>query len=53
MGLVLRSIQKICALMIFWMIFTSRRKLPETPGMKLNIDVGDYVYGGETIVATY
>jgi len=27
--------------------------IEETPGMKLNIDVGDYVYGGETIVATY
>jgi phosphatidylserine decarboxylase len=27
--------------------------IEETPGLRMAIDVGDYVYGGETILATY
>ena len=27
--------------------------IEETPGMQIEVRVGDYVYGGETVLATY
>jgi len=27
--------------------------IEETPGMRIEVDVGEYVYGGETVLATY